>query len=396
MTKKTFYGEYTLLHWIELILQKNITLPAYQRSFVWDKNQVEKFLKNIKNGIFVPPVIIGSLEQQGAHENIILDGQQRLTSILLGYLGIFPKAEAFHIMDAPMYNAVDDEEGELGGEVIPWTFSLLTSDSRNKSKGDILSNIDLTKYETLSADARLNDTFLNQNYLGFSYIVPSGASEKKQQRFYSMVFHDINLQGIALQGQESRRSLYYLNNDLIPFFEPSLSGSLKISQNGKIRRYDYVRTLAFLSEYAHDVNAKIAKGCRSQERLEVYYEDFINSVVTDEDNSKFGKFSNLVGLPNVEVRTTRLQSTLEALGFKNKVFSTIIEADTNLLGLIYQILFKDKTLDNTRYDDLKNELNHKAEQFRDNEGHRKAPNGISYLRQRITASINIYASYLNE
>lgn len=396
MTKKTFYGEYTLLHWIELILQKNITLPAYQRSFVWEKNQVEKFIKNIKEGIFVPPVIIGSLEQNGNHENIILDGQQRLTSILLGYLGIFPKPEAFHIMDDPLYNAVDDEEGELGGEVIPWTFSLLTSDSRNKSKADILSYIDLTKYETLSLDSHLDDAFLNQNYLGFSYIVPSGASEKKQQRFYSMVFHDINLQGIALQGQESRRSLYYLNNDLIPFFEPALSGSLKISQNGKIRRYDYVRTLAFLSEYAHDVNAKIAKGCRSQERLEIYYEDFINSVVTDEDNSKFGKFSSLIGLPNVEARTARLQSTLEALGFNNKVFSTIIEADTTLLGLIYQILFNDKTLDDTKYDDLKNELDRKAEQFRDNEGHRKSPNGISYLRQRITESINIYARYLNE
>ena len=81
MNKKTFYGEYTLLHWIELILTKNIVLPEYQRSFVWKKEQVENFLKKLKNGTFVPPVIIGSLDRGVHNENIILDGQQRLTSI---------------------------------------------------------------------------------------------------------------------------------------------------------------------------------------------------------------------------------------------------------------------------------------------------------------------------
>ena len=82
MQKKTFYGEYTLLHWIELILTKNIVLPKYQRCFVWKKEQVENFLRKLKEGIFVPPVIIGALDYGATSQNIILDGQQRLTSIL--------------------------------------------------------------------------------------------------------------------------------------------------------------------------------------------------------------------------------------------------------------------------------------------------------------------------
>ena len=396
MDKKTFYGEYTLLHWVELILQKNIKLPEYQRSFVWQKAQVENFLLNIKNGIFVPPVIIGSLEQGGTHDNIILDGQQRLTSILLGFLGIFPKKDAFFAEETPLYTADDaNEDDEEDGEVIPWTFKLLTSDERNKTKADILGNINRAKYESLRADTNLDETFLNNTYLGFSYIVPSNASENEQQRFYSTVFHDINQQGVALQGQESRRSLYYLNKDLVPYFEPSLCSLLKITQNGKTRRYDYVRTLAFLSEYAKQGNVtKIAKGCRSQERLEVYYESFINAVVTNTDDPRFGKFSTLIGAGNIDPRTHQLQDSIEALGFNDIIFSNIIEADTNLLGLIYQIMFNDKHLDDTRYVELKEELSSKAEEFRGIEDHRKSPNSISYLRQRIRASIEIYSHYI--
>ena len=108
MNKKTFYGEYTLLHWIELILTKNIVLPEYQRSFVWKKEQVENFLKKLKNGTFVPPVIIGSLDRGVHNENIILDGQQRLTSILLGYLGVYPKEDSFRMTDNPLYSSDSD------------------------------------------------------------------------------------------------------------------------------------------------------------------------------------------------------------------------------------------------------------------------------------------------
>ena len=57
MNKKVFYGEYTLIHWVELILKKDIVLPAYQRCFVWDEEQVKRFIKSLKDGNFVPPVI---------------------------------------------------------------------------------------------------------------------------------------------------------------------------------------------------------------------------------------------------------------------------------------------------------------------------------------------------
>lgn len=34
MDKKVYYGEYSLKHWIELLLKKDLELPPYQRNFV--------------------------------------------------------------------------------------------------------------------------------------------------------------------------------------------------------------------------------------------------------------------------------------------------------------------------------------------------------------------------
>lgn len=37
MKYKVYYGDYSLSHWIELMLKHNIALPPYLRHFVWNK-----------------------------------------------------------------------------------------------------------------------------------------------------------------------------------------------------------------------------------------------------------------------------------------------------------------------------------------------------------------------
>ncbi len=393
MDKKIFYGEYTLLHWIELMLRKNIVLPAYQRHFAWEDDQVKRFIKALKNGNFIPPIVIGAYHD----DNIIIDGQQRLTSILLGYLGLLPRRDQFHITDDPNY--ADANEGVAADEMDPnepikWTFKIFTESEHGSSKAEILGNIDNTKYLRLTPDETLDEAMLNNTYLGFSYIVPETTNDVIQQKFYSTVFHDINLQGVSLQMQESRRSLYYLNSSLTPFFEPNLHRMLKVTQNGKTTMYDFVRALAFTSQFAKQTNEhSIAKNCRSQEQLETYYENYINGVVLDTDSPTFGKFSTMVSVPNITPRTSRLQTYITALGY-NAIFSTIIDADTHLIGLIYHVLIKGRELDDTRYDALKTELADKVNTFKQNSNHRNSPNGVTYLRQRIRNSIDIYQRYI--
>ena len=78
MKNKVFYGEYSLKHWINLLLTGNIILHKYQRSFVWDKQNVIKLIESITDDHFIPSVTIGSYENQ----NLIIDGQQKIADCL--------------------------------------------------------------------------------------------------------------------------------------------------------------------------------------------------------------------------------------------------------------------------------------------------------------------------
>ena len=85
MKSKIYYGEYSLMHWVNMILTGDISLPDYQRSFVWDEKDIKRLLKSIFEDQFVQPVTIALYPdtQNKTKNNLILDGQQRLTSILL-------------------------------------------------------------------------------------------------------------------------------------------------------------------------------------------------------------------------------------------------------------------------------------------------------------------------
>lgn len=90
MNNKVFYGEYTLKLWIDMMLSDNIVLSDYQRHFVWRERDVKRLIQSLKDGQFVQPVTVALYDAGITQQNLILDGQQRLTSLLLAYLGYFP------------------------------------------------------------------------------------------------------------------------------------------------------------------------------------------------------------------------------------------------------------------------------------------------------------------
>ena len=73
-----------------MILSKKIELPSYQRNFVWSEDKVKKLIESLNSGLFVPPVIIGTYCSNNEEKHYIIDGQQRLSAILLTYLEKFP------------------------------------------------------------------------------------------------------------------------------------------------------------------------------------------------------------------------------------------------------------------------------------------------------------------
>lgn len=407
MDKKVYYGEYTLLHWIELILKHNIVLPDYQRGFVWPKENLESIVESFRLGSFVPPIVIGVYTEGGVSRNIILDGQQRLTSILLSYIKLYPKFDEFKTPITNIYqdgeeNPMDDTP--LPEEKIVWKFNqlldkgnpprlLLTRDQVREANQD-----DLAKYDNLPASCCLTDEELQNCYLGFSYIVPVNASDTDQQAFYSKLFRDINILGVSLENQESRRALYYLNPQLKDFFEPSFGGLIHVNQNSKKTMFDFVRTLAFCSQYKHDNSSgSIAKGCRKQANLELYYADYIDSVIRGTHTSVFSKFNDDIGIANIQPRLNTLNTHILGLSL-NKIYNSIIDADLSLFGLMYFVLFEGKQFDSAAYPAITSALTTTNEAYRNDAAfasHRRSPNALGNLRQRLQKSKEIYEPYAN-
>lgn len=393
MDNRVYYGQYSLRHWLDLILKGNILLPEYQRYFVWNESKVQTLIDTFKKKGFVPPITIGAFKSDSnANQNLILDGQQRLTSIFLAYLGLYPDQATFKSMLEQLANDNDDEEDEESNfdNILEWDFRKLTNKGKNKI--DILAKIIHGNYKEVDFD--IDEEFLEKTFLGFSYLVPQTQDQQQQQKYYSSVFRNINIQGEMLLPQQSRASLYYLNKNLLQFFVPDFSKNLTMKNFSNVTKADFVRFLALLSQYAKDGSSgRIARGYK--QKMEKFYEEYIYSVVGENTSDLFINFTEVFPDENYTLRFERLNETINALDIP-KQYTSIIEMDTYLFGLIFSVVFENKMVDFTKNEELRNEVEGKIAEFKGNEAHKRAPNSLKYLKARIDSSIGIYNKYTYE
>ncbi|HOE38714.1 MAG TPA: DUF262 domain-containing protein [Bacteroidales bacterium] len=375
MENKVYYGEYSLKHWIDLMLKKNIILPDYQRHFVWKEDAVRDFVKALKNKQFIPPVTIGALNIDNKLQNLILDGQQRLTSILLAYLDLFPERDEYNNPINQIANENDDDDDEQL-DIIEWTFKTYIEE-KNEGRNGHYHKLNLTD---------IDNDFLNNTFLGFSYLVPANTTDAAQQKYYSTVFRNINIKGEKLLVQESRKSLYFLDSSLAQFFDPDFSKTLTIN-NIKI---DFVRYLSLLSQYYKDNRANnVAK--YYGRKLEEYYEEYIYSVAGENNSNMFNDFTEMFPDKNYNPRYEQLKQSIKYLEINT--FPSIIDADMYLFGLIYETVFNDKRINKAKKNELKQKIENKISIYKDDYSHKKTPSALKHLRSRLEDSINIYKCY---
>lgn len=390
MENKVYYGEYSLEHWKELILKKNIILPGYQRYFVWDAQKAKKLIESFEKNEFVPPVTIGSYVTSEGRENLILDGQQRLTSILLSYLGIFPNKEKYKKV---VQTLADDNDTELDDDeydnVLEWSLNYLTDKGSNKEK--ILSEIEISTYDEIPS---VDDKFMRNHYLGFSYLVPqkdSGRADiefySEQQNFYSSVFRNINIQGEPLLPQESRKSLYFLKDTLVDFFEPKFSNLVFVNDS----KMDFVRYIAILSHY-RKVGRITKVGYGYARRMENLYEKFIYAVANDENQNLFEQLPKEIIEGDYKIILDEIESTIEQL-FPERRFKSIIDLDVNFFGLFEYMIFQQRKIDISKKSNLIQELQNTILKFKEDNNHTKNPAALKHLRNRMEKSIDIYGKY---
>ena len=396
MRNRIYFGSYSLEHWMKLLRSGDIVLPKYQRHFVWEKERVNKLVVSIKDDLFIPPVTIGAFKVNGRLQNFIIDGQQRLTSILLAFLGLYPDKEHYARNDVVL--AAEDEgiEREDGDDeypmVIKWnvnelleednSYDAIRTRARHNGHYDIFAPI-------------LNEEDLKNRYLGFNYLVPSSSSPVEMQKYFSSVFRSVNYSGVNLLPQESRKALYYLDSHYEQYFAPDFCESITVA-NKKVKGnviIDFTRALALLTALHHNHKDYRKPGRGYGRRLEVYYEHFIQSVVSDEYEDMFGNFTDLFEDKDFYPAIGQLQLLVAALGLYAH-YESIIALDMFFMGLIYWALFEKKQIDVDRKDELKEKLQEKADAFKHEPKHGRSPGSLKYLHARMEASINIYGEYV--
>ena len=381
MDNKVYYGEYSLKHWINLILKGNVILPDYQRYFVWDQVKTKELVKAFREKQFVPPVIISSFNDNGQNVNLILDGQQRLTSILLAYIGRFPDKKAYSKNKEKGFADEDDNpiDESLVDDILEWNFNKLIEKGNNKKR--ILEKI--VKGNYVEFDLGVNDKFFEDNFLGFSYLVPHVKDDREQQKFYAKVFRNINIQGVSLIPQESREALYYLDKDLEKYFKPDFQSEILINDS----KIDFVRYLALLSQYYKDNDSNgLARGYNR--RMEDYYEKYIYFCIGEENSEMFEIKNDNYKSSFVNLR--RAMSKLDLL----KQYDSIIDVDVALFGLVYYVVFEEKNIDFDKKDEISKEIANCVENYKNEYLHKKNPSAFKYLRERVSKSIGIYREYV--
>lgn len=89
----TYPADFTLQVVVDKMDNQKITIPGYQRKFVWTKTQASRLVESFILGLPVPPIYV---YQDPSMENVleVIDGQQRIKSIRYFFSGYFGEEQA--------------------------------------------------------------------------------------------------------------------------------------------------------------------------------------------------------------------------------------------------------------------------------------------------------------
>jgi hypothetical protein len=82
----TYPADYTLSVLWQMYRNGDITIPLFQRGFVWSQKQASALIESFLMGLPVPPVFFYIDDK---NKNLVIDGQQRLMSVFFFFEGFF-------------------------------------------------------------------------------------------------------------------------------------------------------------------------------------------------------------------------------------------------------------------------------------------------------------------
>lgn len=205
--------------------------PSFQRGYVWDRNRATRLIESIL--LHVPIPLIYTAEEEDGRE-VVIDGQQRLTSCFSFIEGFFPPTSS------------DLERSKAGHEVKKRPFRL--------GNMKILKDLQGKSYTQLDDD--LKKTF---DRYGLQVIKISKESHPDVK---FEIFERLNTGSVALSDQEIRNCIYRgPYNDLINQLSYSETFRKLLGLNAEAKRMQDVelvlRFLAFNDKTHRNFNTKM-------------------------------------------------------------------------------------------------------------------------------------------
>src|ERR1043165_4796643 len=72
---------------VRRIEREDIYVPPFQRAYVWNLKQASRFIESLLLGLPVPGIFLS--KESDSQRLLVIDGQQRLRSLLYFYRGVF-------------------------------------------------------------------------------------------------------------------------------------------------------------------------------------------------------------------------------------------------------------------------------------------------------------------
>lgn len=208
----TSYGaDYTVDQLVARIQRGDIYIPDFQRAYVWKIQQASQLIESLLLGLPVPSIFISKDDKQ---KLLVIDGQQRLFSLLYFFEGIFKP------------NDPDQMEFKLTGVQQPFAGKT---------------------YQTLNDEDRrqLNDSVIR------AVVLQQNAPREDFATSIYFIFRRLNTNSVPLTQQEIRAAIFRgsLNDLLKELDDYPKWGQIFNSKTGKLRKRGQELILRFFAFY---------------------------------------------------------------------------------------------------------------------------------------------------
>lgn len=178
-----------------------VTIPGFQRNYVWDLGRASKLIESLILGLPVPQVFLYEL---GRNDFIVIDGQQRLLTIYFFVKQRFPRKAKRGELRRLLHGKGSVPDEVLYDDEYFENFNLRLPDIADGKR----NRFSRRNYSTLEEYRAQFDLRTIRNV-----IVKQIKPTDDDSSIYEM-FHRLNTGGVNLTPQEIRLSLYYS-----PFYE---------------------------------------------------------------------------------------------------------------------------------------------------------------------------------